>query len=446
MSNIGELLGISEKSTSAFKTIFAAVGAIADIAGAVAGIGGAISVVEGLLGGSKDQLAPVIDAIKAAFDRLNEHQKGADIAARLTNLDEVWALAQSTAEALKATLEAMPPVDSGTRIELVGRCREAIDRLIGFDSRNAAGAFRGVYQDQVYYDDTGTLVYSNFVHFGNASGGPIENGFFPQDIGYRRQAPDPDANDLVFAQAYVLPLLLYVESLFLTVGAALIPNFYTEFEASIASDADYLMVIHDKIRSGIRFRIPDPFDLPDLLDAAWISFPTARGISQIVTDDNRFGGVRIDYGTLELYSGTTTTGAPYLLRLDEISPGVPDVDLLGFNPPPDITGLTSRPELYHKFQLRVGRQLRDLYRVVGLTDIWAAANMLRSFIKRDPLPGPLADYSLRHFCQIPGDAAFDRDRNAYSLGKLHDFLVNTPPRDTPQTPVFVRSMREVLIV
>jgi len=452
MSNLGELFGIDDKSTSAFKYIFSAIGAIADIAGAVTGIVGAVDTVIGWINGSKDQLAPVL----AAIGQLDDHVKAGDIQARLINLNNAWATAQHTIEGLKASLDAIPPLDAGARIAQVGACRDAIDRLIGFDNTHAAGAFLAPFQDQVFYNDSGAYVYRNFVHAYSDPNGNL-NTFQELDVGYGYQAPAPDGAGQVFSQIYVLPLILYCECLFITVGLALIPNFFTEYASSISSDADYLMTIHDKIKSGVRYRIPlswtagEAWDAAGLFAEAWKGFPTVRGLSQIVTDSglpiggDQMAGVRIDYGAVELFSGAATQ-AQYTLSLTDVGSSASLVNLTGTQLPVEITNLPSNPALYKKFQLRVERQLRDLYRVVGLTDLWQAANKLRGFVGRERLPGPLADYSLRSFCQIVGDGVFDNTRNAYRLSSLHDFVVKTPPQDTTVIPQFVRSLRQVLVI
>jgi hypothetical protein len=436
MSNLSELFGINDQSTSAVKTIYAGIGSIADIAGAVTGVAGAVDAVISIAGQSKDQLAPVIAAINTAFETLNEHQKAADISQRLTNLDNVFATAQKHLDVLKASVDAGPALDIGARIAQVGDCREAIDRLIGFDNTRAAGAFLAPFQDQVYYDDTGQYLYQNFLHTGSP------NLPITLDNGYGDQAPTPQSTGLIFSQIYVLPLFLYLETLFITVGLALIPDFLNEFRGDISSDANYLMKIHDTIRDGMRFRIPAAWDAPDLFFNAWIGM--ARGTSAVLDDNLDMSGARIDYGALELYSGTAV-GTQYLLRLTDVTSVAPSAPLATQFPPAVINSIASNPALYKKFQVRAERQRRDLYRIVGLTDVWFAANRLRALIDEPPAPGPIADYSLRTFAQAIGDAAFDTNANAYSLSRLYDIVTQTPPTDTDTRPSFVRSLRAALI-
>jgi hypothetical protein len=432
MSNLSELFGIDDKSTSAFKSISAGIGAIADIAGAVTGVGGAIDAVLTLVNGAKDQLGPVLNAIGG----LNEHQKAGDIQARLTNLNNVWATAQQIVDNLKASVDAGPALEIGDRIAQVGACRLAIDSLIGFDNTRVAGAFLAPFQDQIYYDDAGAFVYPNFEHT------PPSNLPVEIDAGYGLQTPPPDPTGLVFSQLYVLPLFLYLETVFVTVGLALIPGFRDEYRAPISSDAAYLTKVHDTIRDGFRFRIPDQWDVPDLFLKAWIG--GGRGISAVLDVFFRMSGARIDYGGLELYSGASV-GAQYVIPLSEVSSQSPVADLATQFPPPVITELNSDPRLYMKFQLRAERRRRDLYRIVGLTEIWHAANQLRALIGEGPSPGPLADYSLRTFAQTLGDDAFDGTSNAYSVSRVHDFVTRTAPVDTDTRPSFVRSLRAALI-
>lgn len=436
MSNLSELFGISDKSTSAVKTIFAGIGAIADIAGAVTGVAGAVDAVISIAGKSKDQLAPVIAAINTAFAALNEHQKAADISQRLTNLDNVYGVAQSNMDVLKASVDAGPALDIGARIRQVRDCRDATDSLIGFDNTRAAGAFLAPFQDQVYYDDSGQYVYQNFEH----GGSPILP--ITLDNGYGAQAPMPESTGLIFSQIYVLPLFLYLETLFITIGFALVPDFINEFGGNISDDADYLMKIHDTIRDGMRFRIPPAWDAPDFFLNAWIG--TARGISAVLDDNLNMSGARIDYGALELYSGTAV-GTQYRLPLTDVTSVAPIAPLATQFPPDVINSIASNPALYKKFQVRAERQRRDLYRIVGLTDIWSAANRLRALIDEPPAPGPIADYSLRTFARAIGDAAFDTNADAYSLSRVYDFVTQTPPTDTDTRPSFVRSLRAALV-
>lgn len=463
MANFNELLGTDKR---AVVVLGAAVGTIADFAG---GIGGALEVAKKfltfvhILDSGSDQLALIATALQEILKDIKDIKKVQEAQAtleRLTRLEQFSAEARSVSDVLQAALNTKPPVDSGTRIALMQKCREAVDNL------SAEASWLMPLLDDVYFDDTGKHVFPTFEHL---QGDLLLQTLLPRsvDVGYwtsnlrplaaddkfslPRFSPRADADNLVFTRRYVLPLWLYVQGVFLTVGAALFPAFVKDFADVIGKDAEFLRTMHDKIKDeGIMSLAPQLWDVPDLFLEAWWGIPdfgvadqaegfapkSPRGVSQVLGDFNNLVGLRIDYGAVEIFSGASTPEEEYILLLKDVSPfenaNTDSRDAFQWTPPIEITSLVSNPAVNRKFQIRVLKKLKEVYRDIGLVEVWKAIFRLRALHGViEALPSSFGDWSFLDIFRLLDENSLRNDSRAFSLLKLKTFIELTPPKDTP---------------
>lgn len=451
MSNTSDLAEIVGVNTTAVKAIGASIGVIADVAGALSGIGAAADVVMGLLTSNKDQLAPILEAINEGFANVNEHLKASNTVTALRDNDRIWAEAQSVEDGLKAALDAVPPLDFGTRLLLVTKCREAVDNLSPpgpLGQAGGPGPWMIPSQDSVFFDDKGDHLSQTVVRSPITWPDGPYYWYLPFDSGYGVVAPPIDPSGVVFYYIYVLPSFLYVESIFLNVGSQLLPDFATGYAVPIGRDADFLQRVHDKIVGGIRLMVPPAWDVPDLFLSTWTGWGSLpRGTEQkidrtSIASLSVFLGLVINYGAVEYFSGASKA-ARYQLLLSDVSQ-FGAVPLEVSSAPPEITALASNPAIYRKFQIRVVKQSKDLYQLLGLADVWKMIHRLRTFGSlAETIPPSYADWSFRDLCTTAGDSVLTSSGD-FSFSQLFDFLLTTPPNDLPERGLIPYTFRSLL--
>ena len=89
------------------------------------------------------------------------------------------------------------------------------------------------------------------------------------------------------------------------------------------------------------------------------------------------GGVNIEYGAVELFSGCSSMGL-YKITTEEIKAMDGDA-------------------VFNKFQLRLLKRAKEVYIGVGLLNVWKIINDLKRIVGDAPLPRPnFADWSVRN--------------------------------------------------
>ncbi len=431
MSNLGDLLNdIGIENAGAVGTIGDFIGALADLSGA----GGAIGSLLDLLGGQSDQtraeLQAISDAIKNGFQQLNAVLKSEGIIERTTNLSNQLSPAQAVLAALKALVNQQPPLTDYERTQQIEICITALQAL------GTSSAWEAPFSEQVFWTDAGSNVWANKYSV-------------PIDRGYGDQSPTADSTGAVFNYTYVLPVYLQAVYIFLAVGTSLDPKFSANYGASVLEPAvNALQTYHDKIlNDGVTKLSPAPWDssslLPTLLDdpasavkinpaglspvaATSISvplLPSPQPVAPFVPPNwnpQELGGVSIEYGAVEKFSGCTSMGT-YAVPLP----------------------IPAGPGPFHKFKLRVLKKAKDLYDLVGLYSVWTTINRLKSIAGVPLLTGPsFAVWSVRNDLFSEAQIAVPTT-GIFSLRDAFNFIQNTAPIDTPVTGTL--SFRKLLL-
>jgi hypothetical protein len=396
----------------------------------------------------------VLGRIQQGFEELQQAQKGSDIVARLRDLSRIWAEAQSIQDGLFATVDASPPVDTGARIAQIAKCREALDNLSGPPPQTGGpwpGPWLAPIDDGPYFDDTGMLRYSVFAH-------DVDSSRFVADVGYGPQIPDPEAPAAAFSYTYVLPLFLYLENVFLTVGSALLPDFVEQYQAAIQADASFLQSVHDHIRdNGLRSLAPTWQQTPDILFIAWVGAlqkvsSKPGGLSQVINgprlpgdyppivteteplEDWWLAGARLDFGAVDVFSGASVSSRA-VIRVGEVSPHQ-RISLYppGGQTPPELRDIQGGLGTNHKFRIRLEHLRKTLYRDIGLDQLSDYVQVLRDYGSVAPSLPNYADWSVRDLCKIVGLDVINGDLS-YGVRKLAVFLRDTAPADIPVPPI-----------
>jgi hypothetical protein len=353
------------------------VGTVADFAG---GIGFGISAVEtviSLLQPPENQMKIMLQAFQDLLNTVDDHVKAGFALDRLRQIDNAVAKSQSVLDTLKASIDAKA-AGTPAGVEQVRTCREAVDDL------SAQSAWLGVYFDDAYYDD-------NYRDFDNIPEYPFPSNGHLINIhpGWGPKKPTADADGFVFSHTAVLAAWIYAESVFLLAGSALDPEFREHYGATMASDADFLQSVHDRIVSGFQDLAPINWDVPDL--ATGLGFN--QGASAILDGMTIVGsailggmtiiGTRVDYGEVSVYDGVTRMAQTEFLN-NEVSP--------------DGT-FASNPAIYQKYYIRLMKQRKLMYSGLGLRPAAEMIRRLRSIGK--PVPN-YGDWSFKEICGVAG--------------------------------------------
>jgi len=403
----------------------------------------------------------ILAAVNQAVQQLGAHQTAEDINTRLTNLGNALAVSTPVLQGLKADLSTnLTAADVEARIE---KCSQAVDALSNLVSDAFGGVWYAPYQDQVYWTD--------YPDFTSGSG---------DNVGYNAQVPGQDATapaGNVYSWVLALPAFLQALCIWLTVARALAPTtFVADYNASVLTPAwQFLKEQHDKIlNQGIIQLSPiywspalgggntlggempvggplpgGPVGTPDPIWAGpagpapkpipWTGSILYQGLQESSTGLVQafagvtplaappgtvgFFGASIEYGAVEVFSGFSAMGT-YVL---DFGTGDGQLD-------PTSSDLSA----YNKFQLRLVKKSHDVYIGVGLPGLWNTINTVGAIVGQPPLPRPNpADWSFRTISDIVGGLT--------SLRAIGQFIVSTPPDDTPSTPSVV-SFRTLLEV
>lgn len=398
MSNLSDLVeSANDENADTSARLGAAIGTIADLAGALgaiatgAGILAGIAGISGLFSQGDDGLQKVLDAMKAMFDKVNDHIKAGFALDRLTTIDSSRGKAKAVFDVLPAAIDqkGTPGFDPVPQIQI---CREAVDDL------TTNSRWLAVFLDQVYYDDRGEHMYSVPTQ-------PFDGGYFTEDVGYGVRQPTPDANGDVFTYLYVLPSWIYAEGIFLTVAAALDDKFAEHYKTALLNDAKFLQTIHDNIAKAIQPLSPEPWNVPDLVNRG-----AGNGVSPVLEGpySGNVVGKRIDYGAFELYTGVSRM-ATYELMYKDVT----------FHAGP-INKLVDNPAVYQKFQIRLLSKQKQVYAAIGLRSVTNLILRLQSIVDPWTAAPTYGDWSFKELCAIAGTR---------SLMDMKKLLILTPPFD-----------------
>ena len=132
--------------------------------------------------------------------------RGQDIINRVNFIALVLGPSQAVVQNLQLLINASPPLTQVQAIEQIELCLTALNVLQNADWALPSG-------DPIYWTDSG--VYLLDPPFG--------------DVGYGEISPTPDQNDLVFNYTYFLQAYLSALLMFVTVAAALDPNYAANY-------------------------------------------------------------------------------------------------------------------------------------------------------------------------------------------------------------------------
>jgi hypothetical protein len=288
---------------------------------------------------------------------------------------------------------------------------------------------------------------------------PLAGSNVGNSLGYGKKAPPSDANGNVFNYSYVLPAFMYAASVFISVGAVIDPQFKQNWtESVLKSTVCFLQSVHEFIVSGLVYLTPGEWN--GLMISSWAntgftpnpsppsfgeqySFsafgpltkssvfpvlinPSGGSNSLNVPVVGQLGGITIEYGVVEKYSGYSSVG------------------LYTLTPPFSLQSADMAP--YNKFQIRMQQRLKNVYVGTGLAALWNMINDLKKLTDEQPLPGPsIGVWSMRQVAGLQAGLPQSTPYSgAVSLRALSRFLEDTVPIDTPSGQAFIVSVRTVL--
>src|SRR5262249_24836160 len=163
----------------------------------------------------------------------------------------------------------------------------------------------------------------------------------------------------------------------------------------------------------------------------------ARSLAE--TGSGLLVGVDIEYGAVERLSGFASM-AHYYITMDQIFELSP-----------------SDSSIHNKFQIRLWKEVIDVYLGLGLLDVWKSMNDLRALVGNDPLPNPtfngvpIAAWSFRYLmntAKIPSTQTGSLFKGEISMPGFHlrdlaKFIETTTPHDTAPSGAWI-SFRSLL--
>jgi hypothetical protein len=427
-SNLANFLkDISKKNAEKAQLLGDFIGTVADVSAVVSTI---ISVVGFFENMGADPLQPIVDELRRDFQQLGAELKAENIITRRTNQVNALGPARAILADLNNLINLQPPLTEAERSDKVETCITTLNDLSPEDP-----LWMAPFNDQIFWTDAGLLMWVTFAPRGPGLGGIPDR--FPLDLGYGEQAPTAQSTGEVFNYFYILPA--YVEALFIfiAVAAALFPSdFAQRFADVLKPAADLLQARHDRIMSGITQLFPGQLNRQMLIDALnalaeaasgipvgtfqsgvtpFLVPPSVPGVSLSL---NLMGGVNIEYGAVERFSGFSSIGL-YKMTIDEINAMDGDA-------------------AFNKFRLRLLKRAKDVYIGVGLRSVWNIINDLKGIVGDAPLPRPnFADWSVRNILSTARIPA--REDGSFHLLDLVHFIQRTVPQDTT-TPTSFRGL------
>ena len=444
VSNLQELAGIGDVDRSAVNVFGSLAGTIADFAGAAAGVVAIVQLMQSWTG-TQTTLDSIKNAINAQYARLREDQKAQDITARLTNLDNETAVAKGVADGLAADVAAN--LSTGERNQRIETCLTALEALGG-------EAWNAPFDDQVYWND-----WPDFANiFGAGDDFYREFGYGYSKFGTDDLAPAPDQNGRVLSYTYILAAYLRVLALVLAEIIALESPSVQQWKDALHNAAQKLQNVHDTILESIESLAPAPWSGPrtspsDPLEGqfAWTGFDLFEAMQWFV-----FVGVPLPdlaaplTGVTPLYrrfepgqSRCHGRGCADRVRRRRSPQRIQLHSLLDRRQdegrrlhPRSLPGAPPDPlppswyDPYRKFQVRLLKRRKDVYRGVGLPAVREAITKVSALIGEPPPAGPSpADWSLLQVSEIVGPD----DAGQRSLRHVRRFLEQTPVYDLPDT-------------
>jgi hypothetical protein len=399
-----------------------------------------------LFSSDPDPNAAVLAELRSEFLRLAIEQRAENIITRINNGITLLGPAQEVGRKIKSLLKAQPPPTEVERLNEIGVCQQSLHQL------QEDNLWTAPFNDQIFYSDGGKYMWPVLdpgVPVPGPNPQPPPPFPIPVDRGYGAQAPQPDGTGRVFNYFYVL--LAYQESMFLLQATvtALLPDFpqrFPEFIDDLRRAADSMQQRHDQIVGGIIALSPlgpGPWDQGKLLDALSHVFlgQFAKGITPLTPLQSLnlsvfsvglpvlpillplLGGVNIEYGAVEKFSGASSMG-DYKLTFQQIGAMQP-----------------SDTSVFNKFKLRLEKKQKDVYILVGLTDILRTINAFRTMLGDAPVPRPgFGDWSIRAMMTT---AQVQRRADGFHVRDLIKFIRETPPDDTPK--LLQSSFRSLLV-
>jgi hypothetical protein len=363
----------------------------------------------------------------------------------LTNLDNQTAFAAGVADGLEADVAAN--LSLGERNQRIETSLTALEAL-------SDEAWNAPFDDQVYWND-----WADFANI------PGQGGEFYFDFGYGYSkflnddlAPKPDGNGRVLSYTYILPAYLRVLALVLAEIIALESPSVPQWREALRKATQKLQSEHDKILESIEDLAPAPWSGPrtsvwDPLEGqfAWTGFDLFQAMQWFVfagaplpyvgapltgvtplyrqfdpaESDVTVAGVQIEFGAVDRFSGYSAMASWVVdkTKADGYILG-PYTEPLPNPLPP------SYYDPYRKFQVRLLKRRKDVYRGIGLPAVREAITKVSRLIADPPPADPSpADWSLRQVSDIVGlDDAGQR-----SLSHVRRFLEQTPVYDLPDS-------------
>jgi hypothetical protein len=420
---------------------------LGDIIGTIANVGGAISLildVVKLFNDKPDPAEVLLNTFLRVYAKLDARGKADDIIQRRTNLRLILKSARDVMDTLDSFVKTQPPPTEHERLLEV---QKTIDALNGLAARDVSGPDDPLWQvpfvDPVFWTDAGSHMWPVLI------AGSL---LVPVDRGYGTQAPPTVGPEGVLVFNYFYVLTAYIEALFAFLAAleALLPDFRKRFPDQVAKLREVVNTLqdrHDTIvrRGGITPISPGFWDRQKLLDTltdlgrqpALAGIPVVPGFTPLAPPPliplpfpllpEQLGGVNIEYGAVETFSGTSSMG-DYKITFQDIE-------------------AMPASAAFNKFQIRLDKRAKDVYVAVGLLDVWRIINRLKAILGDAPLLRPnFADWTVRK--DILNEGALPRripprQDGFFHLSDVFRFLKNTVPQDTPPSPV--NSFRNLLI-
>lgn len=273
--------------------------------------------------------------------------------------------------------------------------------------------------EKVYWTDVG--LFTNVCNYGQGFTASNDAGYGPQP---------PALNDdgvTVFEYRLTLPAYLYAVSIFLAVGGALDPTFVADQSTPLGWALSTLQKKYSQIESGLRMLYPPDWTAAGLVQTVCLN-PNKTGPPGIrliydTSNPNLVTGAMIEYGAVERFSGVSSMGTTYQIKLNG-------------------DASDSNPALYNKLQLRLLKRIQDVYAAVDLGRVWQTCNQLSGLLSQPNMPKPtfnwpdgsavdLTDWSFRQIVRLMKLAPTS---NSYSLRALGTLIIETQPNDTPYSP------------
>lgn len=395
-------------------------GAIADASGALGAIGSIVSFVVGLINsGQPDEIQAAVQSIQSTinndFAKLSAENIAYQILQRNTTLQGYISPAETQLQSLPAFINTNPtPAQIVPYIDL---CITALNDFSGQDDlvwNMPSGSW-------IYWTDVGE--YESTCYYVVVGGGWNASSV---DAGYGELDPPQNADGTVFIPANSLPLYLYAVCIFIAVGAALDPNFVSDYAGVLRSAATMLQSKHDLImQNGFTTLSPPNWTNGGIgLQATACPFPVAGappprppGLRLIYGQSSQMPppvtGALIEYGAVEKFSGFSSIGDSYQINFTT-------------------TAVIFDPAVFNKLQIRLMKRAKDVYIAVGLRSFWTVINKVKKLIGDPLLPEPnFADWSLRQVFSLAQLAATAAGQSVRALGA---FLIGTQPLDTHYAP------------